>query len=243
MMPGTILDAARREEFARGRRDILPFSAGMIAWGLVTGVAMAKSGLSLPWALVMTLTAYAGSAQLAILPLLAGATPVWVIVMTALLTNLRFVIYSAALRRWFAAFTPSRRLALGYTTGDFSFVAFTNRVARDGEFAHRDAYYLGMCTTNWVIWQVASIVGILAAQIFPTQWGLEFAGTLALLALIVPMCRAMPALAGVLVAAAVAVVCYAWPYRLGMLLGIVLGIASAVAVESARARSATQAAS
>ena len=36
--------------FRRGARDMLDFAPGIAAWGLVTGVAMAKSGLSLPLA-------------------------------------------------------------------------------------------------------------------------------------------------------------------------------------------------
>ena len=34
--------------FRRGARDMLDFAPGIAAWALVTGVAMAKSGLSLP---------------------------------------------------------------------------------------------------------------------------------------------------------------------------------------------------
>ena len=60
-------DDAWRQEFARGMRDMLPSFPGICAWGLVTGVAMVKSGLSVPLALLMSLAAYAGSAQLAAL--------------------------------------------------------------------------------------------------------------------------------------------------------------------------------
>jgi predicted branched-subunit amino acid permease len=65
--------------FRRGARDMLDFAPGIAAWALVTGVAMAKSGLSLPLAVLMSLTVYAGSAQLASLPLLASGAPMWVI--------------------------------------------------------------------------------------------------------------------------------------------------------------------
>ena len=40
-------------------------SLGIAAWGLVTGVAMIKSGLGLPEAIGMSLLVFAGSAQLA----------------------------------------------------------------------------------------------------------------------------------------------------------------------------------
>jgi predicted branched-subunit amino acid permease len=225
-------DPARRAEFVRGARDIAPTTPGMLVWGLVTGVAMVKSGLPIPWALLLTFAAYAGTAQLATLPLLVTAVPVWIVVVTALLTNLRFVIYSAALRGSFAAYRPRRRMLLGYLTGDFTFVAYMNRLEREGPFAHRDAYFLGMSAYNWSVWQVASVAGIVGAAIVPTSWGLEFAGTLALLALLVPMCRQRPALAGAIVAAAIAVLGHAWSYKLGLLAGVLAGIAVAMWVDT-----------
>ena len=70
---------------------------------MISGVAMVKGGLAVPWAIAMSLLVYAGSAQLAALPLIVAGAPLWVIVATGLITNLRFVIYSAALRPYFVA--------------------------------------------------------------------------------------------------------------------------------------------
>ncbi|MEZ5720203.1 MAG: AzlC family ABC transporter permease, partial [Burkholderiaceae bacterium] len=50
---------------------MLGTGVGVGAWGLVTGVAMVKSGMSVPLALLMSILVYAGSAQLAVIPLLA----------------------------------------------------------------------------------------------------------------------------------------------------------------------------
>lgn len=227
---------AWRAELVRGMRDMLPAFPAITAWGLVTGVAMVKSGLGVGLSLVMTLAAYAGSAQLASLPLLASAAPAWVIALTALATNMRFVIYAAALRRWLTAYSPRRLSLLGYLSGDFSFVMFMNRVAKDGAFEHRDAWLLGLTFCNWFFWQVASIVGIVGAAVIPTEWGLEFAGTLALLALVVPSCRSLPGAAGALTAGGIALVTRAWPYRLGLLVGVVVGITVAMVIEGATAR-------
>jgi predicted branched-subunit amino acid permease len=52
-----------------GVRDMVPAMVAMVAWGIVTGVAMVQSGLSTGQALGMTLMVYAGSAQLTSLPL------------------------------------------------------------------------------------------------------------------------------------------------------------------------------
>jgi predicted branched-subunit amino acid permease len=229
-------DPAWRLEFRRGVRAALPAAPGVVAWGLVTGVAMVKSGLAVPWALLISLLVYAGSAQLATLPLIVAAQPFWIVALAAFVTNLRFVIYSASLRRWFEAYSSRRRAMLGYLTGDFTFAMFMQRVHRDGEFVHRDAWFLGACGFNWLVWQVTSIAGILAATAIPSEWGLQFAGTLALLALAIPLCLEWPGLAGAAVAAPIAVVGRGLPFGLGLFAGIVAGICAAVAVDALLAR-------
>lgn len=209
----------------------MPAVPGTFAWGLVTGVAMVKSGLTIPLSLVMTLFVYAGSAQLASLPLMASAAPAWVIAATAFATNMRFVIYGAAMRQHLAIYSKRRLALLGYLSGDFPFVYFMNRIARDGAFAHRDAWKFGLAATNWVVWQVSSIAGVVGAAFIPTEWGLQFAGTLALLALVVPALRSWPGATGALVAGGVALVARGWPYRLGLLAGVAAGMVAATMVE------------
>ena len=58
-----------------GARDMIGMSIGVAAWGLVTGVAMIKGGMSVGMALFMSLVVFAGSAQLAVMPLLAAGAP------------------------------------------------------------------------------------------------------------------------------------------------------------------------
>ncbi len=219
---------------------MLPAYPGISAWGLVTGVAMVKSGLTLPYALLMTFAAYAGSAQLASLPLIAAAAPVWVIGLTALVTNLRFVIYAAAMRHLLASYSPRRRALIGYISGDFSFVLFMERTAREGAFLHRDGWLLGTAVSNWLAWQASSVVGIVAAAFIPTEWGLQFAGTLALLALVVPLCHQRPAAAGAFAAGLVALLAHAWPFKLGLFAGVVAGIIVATGVDGFTTRRAPE---
>jgi predicted branched-subunit amino acid permease len=219
-------------ELLRGVRASVPAAPGIVAWGVVTGVAMVKSGLTVPWAILISVLVYAGSAQLAALPLIAAAQPFWIIALAGFVTNLRFVIYSASLRRWFDAYSRRRRVALGYVTGDFTFAMFMDRAAREGEFQHRDAWFLGACGLNWLMWQAASIVGIVAATAIPSEWGLQFAGTLALLALAIPPCLQRPGLAGAAVAALVGVLARGLPFGLGLVAGILAGIAAAVTVDT-----------
>lgn len=215
---------------------MMPAFPGIAAWGLVTGVAMVRSGLDVGAALTISLVVYAGSAQLATLPLMIAAAPAWVIGLTALLTNLRFVIYGAAMRRWLNDYPVGYRACIGYLTGDFSFVLFMNRVTREGAFPHRDAWLLGMTSLNWAAWQGSSILGIIAASFVPAAWGLEFAGTLALLALVIPFFHHRPGAAGGLTAGVVALAGHQWPFRMGLFVGVLAGIAVATWLDPAARR-------
>ena len=221
----------RAEAARRGVRELLPLAPGVFAWGLVTGVAMVKSGLSVSEALGLSLLAYAGSAQLAALPLIATAAPLWLVALTALIVNLRFLVYSAVTRVHFLHLSAAKRLWLGYIVGDVMFVRFTSLLEKEPEYPQRIAYYTGGALCNWVIWQVSSILGIFASERIPTEWGLELAGTLALISLLVPLCRHQATLCGVIVAGVVAVLTHDWPLRLGMLLGIGLGMVAAMTIE------------
>jgi 4-azaleucine resistance transporter AzlC len=231
-------DPAWRAEFDRGAREMLPAFPGILAWALVTGVAMVKSGLPVPLALLMSLLAYAGSAQLAALPLIAASAPAWVIALTALATNMRFVIYGAAMRRWLTDYSARRLSLLGYLSGDFSFVMFMNRLGKQGPFEHRDAWLFGVTSMNWLIWQAGSVAGIVGGAFIPTNWGLQFAGTLALLPLIIPSVRSWAGATGALVAGGVSMAAATWPYKLGLLAGVIVGIAAATIVDTVTAADA-----
>lgn len=221
----------RRAAFREGVRDYLPMLPAIVAWGVVTGVALVQSGLSLAHALGLSATAFAASAQLAALPLIAAGAPLSIVVLTALMMNLRFVIYSAALKSSLQHVPMRRRILLGYLIGDMGVVLYLKRVQRHPDWAPRDAYFFGMSSVNWAVWHVASLTGIFAAAWIPREWGLEFAGTLALLALLVPMCARLPGALGIAVAAGVGIATAGWPARLGLVFAIVCGIVAAMAAE------------
>lgn len=220
-----------RGEFIAGLRLIAPALPATAAWGLVTGVAMVKTGLTIAQALGMTLLVYAGSAQLAALPLIAAGTPIWVVLLTATIVNLRFVIYAATLSPTFRNQSLRWKLLLGYSTGDIGFVIFMPRVTEDPGRAHSRWLFLGIASANWFAWQVSSIIGIVLASQIPTDWGLELAGTIALLALSIPLLGTLPAAVGGLVTAALALIGADWPLRLGLVAAVAGGIAAALATE------------
>jgi len=214
-----------------GVRTGLPTLLGIAAWGMVVGVAMVKSGLTVWQASAMTLVAFAGSAQLASLPLIAAGAPVWVIFATALVVNLRFVIFSALLGPHFAHLPLRQRVFYGYISGDVSIALFLQRYPDPARAPGKLSFLKGLLIPNWCSWQAGSLIGIFLGSTIPAEWQLGFAGTLAILCVMIPLVINSAALCGVLVAGTVGVLAYGLPYKLGLLAAVVAGMASAMAFE------------
>jgi len=215
----------RHPEFARGAREMTGVSMGIAAWALVTGVAMAKSGLPLPLVLLMSFIVFAGSAQLAVLPLLAGGAPLWVVWATALCVNLRFVIFSAGWRPYLAHLPFWQRVRMGYFTADLNYVIFMRRFPEARPAPEQRPYFWGGVAVNWSAWQLPSLAGILLGDRIPASWGLGFAGTLALLGLLYALVADRATLVAATVAGCAAVATYTLPLKLNILVAIAAAVA------------------
>ena len=131
-------------EYVQGAKDCIPMLPGMVAWGLTMGVSMVNSGMSLVESVAMALLVFAGSSQLAVIPLIAVGAPMWVILLTGLCVNLRFVVFSAHLRPYLMHLPRWKRLLSGYLTADLSYVQFVSKFSKPGTSAvqqqAQDAY-------------------------------------------------------------------------------------------------------
>ena len=223
---------ARHPEFKRGAKDMLGITLGISAWGLVTGVAMVKSGLGVGLSLLMSFVVFAGSSQLASLPLIASGAPLWVLWATAFCVNLRFVIFSAQWRLYFAPLPRVQRLVLGYFAADLNYVAFLKRfpdLKPDPE--QQLPYFWGGVAINWFAWQIPAVIGIVLADRIPTNWGLGFAGVLALLGLSYSLLKDRNTWVSAAVAGCAAVAAYALPLRLNILVAIAAAVAIGLMME------------
>ncbi len=228
----------RRAAFGAGLEAFTPALIATGAWAMVTGMATVRMGLDLPHALAMSAFVYAGSAQLASLPLIAAGAPIWVILLTASIVNLRFVIFSAGLQPYFKHLSLAKRLLLGYLTSDFGYLLAMRRwIEPEGAAQNpteRSWFFLGLAVANWATWQSMSVLGILLADRVPATWGMEFIGVLALITLVVPSVSDAPSAVGVVVAAATAIVAHPLPMKLSVLVAVLAGVAAAIGTEIAR---------
>jgi predicted branched-subunit amino acid permease len=215
----------RHPEFRRGAQEMVATALGIAAWGLVTGVAMSKSGLGVPLSVAMSLLVFAGSSQLASLPLIASGAPIWVVWATAFCVNLRFIIFSTQWRPYFGHFPRGKRVALSYFTADLNYVIFMRRFPRPQPSPEQVPYFLGGVAVNWCAWQVPSMIGIFAADSIPTEWGIGFAGTLALLGLIYSMLSDKATWISAAVAGCAAVAAYGLPLKLNILVAVAASVA------------------
>ena len=225
-------------EFRVGAAEMWPQAPGMAAWGLMTGVAMAKSGMGMLEALFMALTVFAGSSQLAATPLLVAGAPAWVVLATAFCVNLRFVVFSLHLRAYLAHLPWLERISHGYLTTDMTYVLFTRRFQHPATDAvgrrAQEAYLAGSNSVTWVSWMLPSIVGVVLANFIPTAWGLGFAGILCLLGIQCSLATTRLRLLSAAVAAIAAVVAYALPFKLNIVVAIAVAVLICLGAEKLR---------
>jgi predicted branched-subunit amino acid permease len=221
--------------FREGNRDMAPMATGIAAWGLMTGVAMVKSGMSLFEALAMTFLVYAGSSQLAALPLIAAGAPAGVILATGFCVNLRFVVFSLHLRPYLMHLPRWRRLVNGYLTADLTYALFTRRFGQPGvtpaEHAEQEAYLAGNYLVTWCSWMVPSVLGIGLANLIPSSWGLGFAGVLCLVGVLCSLANTPLRLLSALLAGAAAVGSNSLPLKLNIVVAVVIAVAASFWLE------------
>jgi len=228
----------RHSAFMAGLRDAAPQAPGVAAWGLMTGVAMMNSGMSVLESIAMTLFVYAGSSQLAAIPLIAAGAPAWVILATGFCVNLRFMVFSLHLRPYLMHLPRFERLMHGYLTADISYVLFTRRFIKPGidsdEQQTQTAFLAGNTCIVWVSWVVASFFGIYLANIIPIAWGLGFAGTLCLVAIFCSLASTKMRFFAAGVAALTAVGAYQLPLKFNIVLAIGVAVILSMSLEQFR---------
>jgi len=217
--------------FADGARAVLPLTTGVVPFGLITGVTAVGMGLSPQDSLGMTLLFYSGSAQMVVLQLMHnGALPMTMIA-TALVINLRFLMYSAALAPHLSTLPRSRTWPLAYLLSDQSFALCSLKFASGAPGRFAFPYYAGTAIPMWVGWNLSVAAGVFLGTGIPDAWSLGFAIPLSFLALLVPGIRNRATLGAAVVGGVLAVLAHDLPYNLGLLVASLGGIVTGLSLE------------
>jgi branched chain amino acid efflux pump len=212
-----------RAEFWAGVRGLLPLLVGVAPFGVVYGVLALASGIPPVAAMAMSSVVFAGSAQFLLAQLFAAGAPGALMVAAVALVNLRHALYSASLAPHVGHLPMRWKAALAYVLTDEGFAASILRFERPaGPASHW--YVLGAGVMLWVGWQLSTAAGLLVGARMPRDLPLDFALPVTFIAIVVPIIRSRATVAAAAVAAVVAILCAAWPLKLGLMASSAAGI-------------------
>lgn len=154
--------------FRAGIKTGLPLAAASLALSTSFGV-IAEPVIGGVEAVVMSIIVFAGSAQFAVIAVLAaGGGPV-AAVAAGVLLNLRFLPMGIALAPSLDS-RPIKRAMIGQALIDFSWAAASRG---EGRYDHR--FMLGATFPNYPCWVLGTVVGVLAGGLIgdPERLGLD----------------------------------------------------------------------
>lgn len=219
-----VVSPAPRASFTAGARAIAPLLVAAFPFGLVYGVAVTQSSVTNWQGGVASALVVAGAAQFALIDLIDEGAPWIIAVGTALIINLRFAMYSAALAPAFGPFPRRWQLTLPYLMTDQAAVTALLNFESHDDPVHRRWFYLGAAVPFTLAWLIGTWLGILFGGDIPDSWQLGFAVPLVFIALAVPAVRNRPALVAAVVGGAGCLLAAPLPHSLGVIVGAVAGV-------------------
>ena len=222
------------KNFWAGVRAELPLLVGVGPFGMIYGVLALSAGLDPLSAQMMSSIVFAGSAQFITTQLYRELVPGLIIVLTIAVVNLRHTLYSASVAPYLRDLSMRWKLLLSYLLTDEAYATTILHYEIEGESRQGHWFFLGAGLALWTIWQASTAVGVLVGRTLPESWPLDFALPITFIALIMPSLKDRPALAASLSAGVLALLAYALPYKLGLMLAGVVGILVGTILEGRR---------
>ena len=222
----------RVDEFLAGCLDEAPLQLGVIPFGMLYGIGALAVGMPVWLAQLTSMLVFAGAAQLVIVQMLGAAAGALPIGLTAVLLNLRHMLYSASVAEHVRHLPRRWRVLLAYLLTDEAYAVAILRYARPAGPGPdlRHWYFLGCGLTLWGCWQLSTALGIAFGARIPPEWDIDFAVPLTFIALLTLLVKERAGQAAALVAALAVLALATLPYRLGLVLAIVLGLLAGAAV-------------
>lgn len=225
-----------RAGFFEGVRDIAPMILGLVPFGMVCGVGAVAAGASPIAAVAMSMIMFSGAAQIVATQLLVAGAPFAVILLSCLVVSLRLLMYSAAMAPYLRPLDHRWRNLLSFVLTDQAFAGTIQRFRNSDDLRGNASYFLGSGTLLWVTWQVATILGVVAGQVIPASWQLEFVVPLCFLAVLAPILRDRVSILVFAVSAMAVIALDAMPLRLSMICGGLLGIGAGILADTLKQR-------
>lgn len=213
-----------RKQFWLGVRDLMPLVSGVLPFGLIAGATGVSLGMSPEMIMGMTVLFFAGSAQLAAYSLIQDNAPFVIILITAVVVNLRFAIYSATFAPLLGPLKKRYRFPMAYMLTDQAYGLCAMPEQMQKSDAERVWYYAGVGIAMSVSWLTSVALGIALGAGIPTSWSLEFTIPLAFLAMLVTTISSRLLFMVALISGSCAVLFQLLPYNLGFIVAVVAGV-------------------
>jgi 4-azaleucine resistance transporter AzlC len=225
-----------RSEFWNGVKAELPILIGVAPFGLIYGVLAIGAHIPVDVAFCMSSVVFAGSSQFVGAQLIGAGSPLIVIVITTFVVNLRHALYSASLAPYTKHLPQKWKWLLAYLLTDEAYAVTITHYNEPAESPHKHYFFLGSGLTLWSSWQLSTVIGIFVGTKVPASWSLDFTLALTFIALVVPRLKDRPSTAAAISAGIIAVLTYSWPYKLGLMLAALVGIAIGLLIENRRSQ-------
>ena len=200
---------------AAGFKACVPVALGVAVYGVLYGLLARQKGLTWVEAQSMSLLVFAGASQLIALDLWSPNLPVFSLIATTFIVNLRHVLMGAALAPQLLRLSAPRAFGSLFFMTDESWAVTLARLTHDRRrgAATDGAYLIGAGLAVYVFWNVSTALGHVLVRGLddPARYGLDFAFTAVFTALLVGLrpqkADTLPLAAAVLAALATARLC------------------------------------
>lgn len=172
--------------FRYGIIKFFPIATGVIPFGAVMGSVSANAGLTVSQSTVMNFLVFGGASQLASVDLMKNHAPLLVVVITGLVINLRFILYSAAIVPVFKNSKTAVKLLAAHSLTDQSYTLMTANEDKLKSSSEKISFFFGTCLCMWIVWQSSVLLGYLFGNFAPTRLSLDYAVPLSFIALVLP---------------------------------------------------------
>ena len=221
-----------RSSFMAGCRDTIPMLVGAAPFGVIFGSLVSANLLKAWQGQLMSLSVFAGSSQFIAIGLVAAQAGMLVILFATFIVNLRHMLYAAALLPYVAHLPARWRWLLSFLLTDETFAVMNSYYRLNPQSSTGHWYFLGSGLSMYGNWQFWTLIGLLFGAIFPQlqTLGLDFAMVVTFIAIVIPQLTRLPYFGAALAAGICAYPLRGLPYKIGLLLAVLIGIGVGLAL-------------
>ena len=205
--------------FRIGIRQGIPFLPVILPFAILFGVVGTEAGLNLFEVLTFSIAIIAGAAQFTAVQLMTENVPTLIVLLSSIVVNLRFAMYSASLTPYLGAAPLWKRAFAAYLIVDQSFALSATEFERRTEWSvsQRYSFFFGATLSILPFWVLGTLIGAKIGTSIPEEFALDFALPICFLAIIGPSLRTIAHI-GTAFTAIILSIALAWlPNGLGIL--------------------------